>query len=347
MPGVPPVQLCPRRCPVWWGRSKGRILWDDHQGLGDGRISPKDGQGIAKSCPYRQRPITLLIVMYKTFAKAMQLRLQPPLMEVISLEQSIFFPLQFMLDNIVMVWETYTAPRPSINPQSFSNCFYTNCMIKCHGKFCLKLCICTHPCGSKQQCILQYIDDSSFLRREENPFIDELVCFLWILTWHQACKLIAINIVHIGLTQSQNVGCGSISYQQYFRKNQTTGPQWSLALPTWYSMLTKCYSPHFGSLSMVREVQTKHFGKSIASLRICSDREKNKKLALAWLGTIAIERRLMAVDPKLTKSSLLCKSIIYAMEPRESNLQVLPRATLHCDGEVHSSWILRGIIKFD
>ena len=44
--------------------------------------------------------------MYKIFAKVMQLKLQPPLMEVINLEQTIFLPLQFMLDNIILVQET-------------------------------------------------------------------------------------------------------------------------------------------------------------------------------------------------------------------------------------------------
>ena len=42
---------------------------------------------------------------YKIYAKAFQLRLQPVLMEVISLDQSTFLPLRFTLDNILLTQE--------------------------------------------------------------------------------------------------------------------------------------------------------------------------------------------------------------------------------------------------
>jgi exonuclease III len=51
------------------------------------------------------RPITLLNLSYKIFAKALQLRLQPVLTEVISCEQSAFLPLRFILDNILLTQE--------------------------------------------------------------------------------------------------------------------------------------------------------------------------------------------------------------------------------------------------
>lgn len=55
-----------------------------HRGMTKGVISliPKDGNSLDLD---HWRPITLLTVMYKIFAKPMQLRLQPKLMEVISL----------------------------------------------------------------------------------------------------------------------------------------------------------------------------------------------------------------------------------------------------------------------
>jgi hypothetical protein len=40
------------------------------------------------------RPITLLNVLYKFFAKALQIRLQPVLMEIISPDQSAFLPMR-------------------------------------------------------------------------------------------------------------------------------------------------------------------------------------------------------------------------------------------------------------
>jgi hypothetical protein len=51
-------------------------------------------------------PITLLNISYKIYAKALQLRLQPVLMEIISSEQSAFLPLRFILDNIMLKQET-------------------------------------------------------------------------------------------------------------------------------------------------------------------------------------------------------------------------------------------------
>jgi hypothetical protein len=42
------------------------------------------------------RPITLLNVGYKIYAKALQLRLQPILIEMISFDQSAFLPLRFI-----------------------------------------------------------------------------------------------------------------------------------------------------------------------------------------------------------------------------------------------------------
>jgi hypothetical protein len=52
------------------------------------------------------RLITLLNISYKIYAKALQLRLQPILIEVISCEQLTFLPLRFILDNILLTQET-------------------------------------------------------------------------------------------------------------------------------------------------------------------------------------------------------------------------------------------------
>jgi hypothetical protein len=59
------------------------------------------------------RPITLLNTSYKVFAKTLQLRLQPILMEVISPNQSAFLPLRFILDNIFLTNETIAYAKKS------------------------------------------------------------------------------------------------------------------------------------------------------------------------------------------------------------------------------------------
>lgn len=65
------------------------------------------------------RPITLLIVSYKIFAKALQLRLQPILRDVISPKQTTFLPLRFILDNIVLTQETLHWTKSSKQPTVF------------------------------------------------------------------------------------------------------------------------------------------------------------------------------------------------------------------------------------
>jgi hypothetical protein len=52
------------------------------------------------------RPITLLNLSYKIFAKAIQLRLQPILSKIINCEQLAFLSLCFILDNILLTQET-------------------------------------------------------------------------------------------------------------------------------------------------------------------------------------------------------------------------------------------------
>ena len=52
------------------------------------------------------RPITLLTTAYKIFAKSLQLRLKYVLRDIISPDQTVFLPLRFILDNIVLTQET-------------------------------------------------------------------------------------------------------------------------------------------------------------------------------------------------------------------------------------------------
>lgn len=65
------------------------------------------------------RPITLLDMGYKIFAKALQLRLQPTLMEIISPVQSAFLPMRFILDNLFLTQETMEWADQSEQPLLF------------------------------------------------------------------------------------------------------------------------------------------------------------------------------------------------------------------------------------
>ena len=76
-----------------------------HEGVIKGFISLIPKEGDSKDLNY-WRSITLLTNNYKFFAKALQLRLQPILRDVISPEQTTFLPLRFILDNIVLTQET-------------------------------------------------------------------------------------------------------------------------------------------------------------------------------------------------------------------------------------------------
>ena len=65
------------------------------------------------------RPITLLNLGYKIYTKALQLRLQPVLMDVISPDQLAFLPLRFILDNLLITQETMAWEESSNQPLIF------------------------------------------------------------------------------------------------------------------------------------------------------------------------------------------------------------------------------------
>ena len=65
------------------------------------------------------RPITFFNLGYKIYAKALQLRLQPVLMDVISPDQSAFLPLRFILDNLLITQETMAWVESSNQPLIF------------------------------------------------------------------------------------------------------------------------------------------------------------------------------------------------------------------------------------
>ena len=79
-------------------------------------LIPKEGD--SKDLNY-WRPITLLTLIYKIFAKTLQRRLQPMLRDVISQEQIIFLPLRFILDNIVLTQKTLHSAKTSRQPTVF------------------------------------------------------------------------------------------------------------------------------------------------------------------------------------------------------------------------------------
>jgi hypothetical protein len=59
------------------------------------------------------RPITLLNTSYKILAKALQLRLQPMLAEVIDPDKTAFIPMRNILDNVLLIHETIDYAKRS------------------------------------------------------------------------------------------------------------------------------------------------------------------------------------------------------------------------------------------
>ena len=83
------------------GISKGELPF----GVTQGTIALLYKGGIRQALT-NWRPITLLNISYKIYAKALQLRLQPVLTDIVSSTQSAFLPRRFILDNLLLTQET-------------------------------------------------------------------------------------------------------------------------------------------------------------------------------------------------------------------------------------------------
>ena len=98
-----------------------------NESIREGRLPPGIIQGMIvllhkggdRQALTNWRPITLLNLGYKIYAKALQLRLQPVLMDVISPDQSAFLPLRFILDNLLITQETLAWAEYSNQPLIF------------------------------------------------------------------------------------------------------------------------------------------------------------------------------------------------------------------------------------
>ena len=112
--------MCPGKSPgpdgivlefykVYWNLLGAKFTGMINVSIGEGRLPPGVTQrmivllykGGDQQALTNWRPITLLNLGYKIYAKALQLRLQPVLMDVISPNQSTFLPLRFILDNLL------------------------------------------------------------------------------------------------------------------------------------------------------------------------------------------------------------------------------------------------------
>jgi hypothetical protein len=76
-------------------------------------------KGGGRSTLNNWKPITLLKVAYKIFAKTLQMRLQLVLMAIISSEESAFLSMWFTLDNIFLTYETIHHAKQSRQPLLF------------------------------------------------------------------------------------------------------------------------------------------------------------------------------------------------------------------------------------
>ena len=81
------------------------------------------------------RPITLLTVIYKIFAKTLQLGFQPILRDVISPAQTTFLPLRFILNNIVLTQETLHWAKSSKQPMIFLKLDFSKAYDKVSWRF--------------------------------------------------------------------------------------------------------------------------------------------------------------------------------------------------------------------
>ena len=98
-----------------------------NESIREGRLPPGITQGIIvllhkvddRQALTNWRPITLLNLGYKIYAKALQLRLQLVQMDVISPDQSVFLPLRFILANLLITQETMAWAESSNQPLIF------------------------------------------------------------------------------------------------------------------------------------------------------------------------------------------------------------------------------------
>ena len=92
--------------------------WIFHHGVIKGLINLIPNESDNKNLIF-WRPITFLLVSYKIFAKTLQTRFQPMLRDVIDPEQTVFSPLRFIFDNIVLTQESLHWARQSKQPSVF------------------------------------------------------------------------------------------------------------------------------------------------------------------------------------------------------------------------------------
>ena len=105
-----------------------------HEGITKGIISLVPKEGDTNDLNY-WRPIILLTVIYKIFAKTLQLRLQSILRDVISPEQNVFLPFRFILDNIVRTQKTLHWAKSSKQPTVFLKLDFSKAYDKVSWRF--------------------------------------------------------------------------------------------------------------------------------------------------------------------------------------------------------------------
>ena len=130
--------MCPSKAPrpdgivlefykVFWNILGAEFTVMINTSIHEGRLPPGVNQGMIVLLPKggdrheltNWRPIILLNLGYKIYAKALQLRLQPVLMDMISPDQSAFLPLRFILDNLLITQETLAWTEASNQPLIF------------------------------------------------------------------------------------------------------------------------------------------------------------------------------------------------------------------------------------
>ena len=112
---------------VFWSILGAEYTTMINESIQEGRLPPGVNQGMIvllhkggdQHALTNWTPITLFNLGYKIYAKALQLRLQPVLMDVISPDQSAFLPLKLILDNLLITQETMAWAEYSNQPLIF------------------------------------------------------------------------------------------------------------------------------------------------------------------------------------------------------------------------------------
>jgi hypothetical protein len=221
----------------------------------------------------------------------------------------------------------------------------------------------TLPGGTKQQCISQYADDSSFMVKGEKRYVDELVRILKVfsaasgmeINWEKSCAYWFDKYTHkpewlngynwqwategdlsklLGTPFGLNLNTRDVD-QFLYNKIAKKLDYWSKMKLSLAGRAVICNQVLLSTLWFFITVwggSNKILGKVKGAIRnyLWSGKEQLTRTRVSWRECCLKKKEggLGLVDPEAAKTSLLCKWVVKAMEPGESNLQLMLRYRL-------------------